>query len=127
MNKMKNSMFGKTFVIGIIILFVGASVLPSISGDIEKSIKNSISTTESDHFLDLAVANMDDGDISILLGDGDGDFGDRHDYSVGGWPGDIVVGDFNLDGFPDLAVARLIKLMHAISMIKTAIVEKIYT
>ena len=33
---MKNSMWTKGFVLGIIILFLGAGVLPSISGDIEK-------------------------------------------------------------------------------------------
>jgi FG-GAP-like repeat/FG-GAP repeat len=60
--------------------------------------------------LDLAVANEGDanvsGNVSILLGNGDGTFQPAVDYSVGNGPDAIAVGDFNGDGRLDLAVAN---------------------
>lgn len=59
---------------------------------------------------DLAVAN--DGfcraasTVSILLGDGDGTFLPIMNHTVGSAPLSVVIGDFNRDGKPDLAVAN---------------------
>jgi hypothetical protein len=70
---------------------------------------------------DIAVANGITNNVSILLNNGNGTFGvlappppelTRSDfsygpnasYTVGTDPGSLVVGDFNGDGFPDLAV-----------------------
>jgi hypothetical protein len=55
--------------------------------------------------LDLAVANQSPANVSILLGKGDGTFLAPDNYGAG--PGSltsVAVGDFNLDGKPDLAV-----------------------
>src|SRR5262249_49016725 len=64
-----------------------------------------------DSLLDLAVANAGDGinpsTVSILLGNGDGTFQGHQDYAVGANPGSIAVGDFNQDGYLDLAVANM--------------------
>jgi type II secretory pathway component GspD/PulD (secretin) len=68
-----------------------------------------------DSHLDLAVANQGDsqnsGTVSILRGVGDGTFGAHNDFAVHtaqdtklSVPSDIAVGDFNGDGFLDLAV-----------------------
>ena len=54
--------------------------------------------------LDLAVANANDGTVSILLGNGDGTFQPAINYAVGG-AFSIAVADFNGDGKPDLAVS----------------------
>jgi hypothetical protein len=61
---------------------------------------------------DLAVTNSRDNDVSILLGNGDGTFHEVTDAAgeplrpaAGPDPGALVVGDFNGDGVPDLAVA----------------------
>jgi FG-GAP-like repeat/FG-GAP repeat len=60
-----------------------------------------------DEKLDLAVANFASGNVSILLGNGDGTFQPATDYTagIGVSPGALVVGDFNGDGRVDLAVA----------------------
>jgi hypothetical protein len=66
---------------------------------------------------DLAVANFVDNTVSILLGNGDGTFFEPADCDsttagpsptcvVGTEPVSIVTGDFNNDGFDDLAVAN---------------------
>ena len=65
-----------------------------------------------DSRLDLAVVNSTGGSISILLGNGDatfngeGSFQPRADFPTNANPGQMTVGDFNGDGFLDLAVAN---------------------
>jgi hypothetical protein len=61
--------------------------------------------------LDLAVANANSsgngsGNVSVLLGNGDGTFQAAVNYSAGTNPSSIAVGDFNGDGKQDLAVAN---------------------
>jgi hypothetical protein len=54
---------------------------------------------------DLAVANRSSGDVSILLGNGDGTFQPATKYRVGATPSFVATGDFNGDHQLDLAVA----------------------
>ena len=66
---------------------------------------------DGDGHIDLAVANTNSQDVSVLLGAGDGSFGDPTNYVVGGngcadpSPTSVVVGFFDADQRPDLAVA----------------------
>jgi hypothetical protein len=59
---------------------------------------------------DLAVANSDFssgiGNVSVLMGKGDGTFQAAVNYAAGSHPGFVAVGDFNGDGKPDLAVTN---------------------
>jgi hypothetical protein len=61
---------------------------------------------------DMAVANFgnpaagDDGNVSILLGNGDGTFQPALDVAAGKKPFSIAVGDFNGDGRLDVVVAN---------------------
>ena len=65
--------------------------------------------------LDIAVANNGiniqggwlPGNVSVLLGNGDGTFQDHVDYPTGSGPVSVATGDFNGDGKLDLAVAAL--------------------
>src|SRR5215813_5333973 len=63
---------------------VGSLPIALISGDFN-----------GDGLLDLAVANQNSGNISILLGKGDGTFAPAQTISVGTGPSALVAGDFN--------------------------------
>jgi hypothetical protein len=54
----------------------------------------------------VANAEYDDNTVSVLLGDGNGSFAPAVDTPTGVFPMSIAVGDFNGDGYPDLAVAN---------------------
>jgi len=61
---------------------------------------------DGDGVLDIATANYNDNNVSILLGVGDGTFGPKADFDVGSQPNAVTTGDFNGDGMLDLAVAN---------------------
>ena len=54
--------------------------------------------------LAIAESTTASGQVSVLLGNGDGTFQSPVGYSVGINPVSVVVGDFNGDGIPDVAV-----------------------
>ena len=55
---------------------------------------------------DLAVADITNGKVDILLGNGDGTFAASTAFAVGNYPQSIAVGRFNGDSHLDLAVAN---------------------
>ena len=59
-----------------------------------------------DGISDLVVANGNSGNVSVLLGDGDGTFEPPVNYAAGTGPSSVAVGDFNGDRNADLAVAN---------------------
>ena len=62
--------------------------------------------------LDLVVANSSTGanSVSVLLGNGNGTFGAKTDFTTGSNPLSVTAGDFNGDGKLDLAAANNIRL-----------------
>ncbi|RKY20382.1 MAG: hypothetical protein DRP62_08605, partial [Planctomycetota bacterium] len=80
-----------------------------------------------DGHLDLATANYGTGEppypsVSVMLGDGKGGFAKAKDYQVIKRPEALVVGDFNEDGYVDIAAINSAKLVS----IKPEIVVKNY-
>src|SRR5262249_32464585 len=59
---------------------------------------------DGDRKLDLATSNEQSGDVSILLGKGDGTFRTAVSYAAGSSPWSLVSDDFNGDHKPDLGV-----------------------
>lgn len=58
--------------------------------------------------LDIAVGNADSENVTILLGDGKGNFSHApgSPFSAGRGPNDLALGDINADGHRDLAIAN---------------------
>ena len=84
----------------------GFTALPPIAVD-GKPTSVAVADFNGDGIPDLAVADAD-GLVTVLLGDGFGDFtaATGSPFSVGSTPQCVVVGDFNGDGIPDLATAN---------------------
>jgi hypothetical protein len=55
---------------------------------------------------DLAVANNLSGDVSILIGNGNGSFKTAVNYTAGSFPTSLAVADFNQDGHLDIVVTN---------------------
>ena len=60
----------------------------------------------SDGNLDVVTVNSGSGTVLVSLGSGTGDFSAASSYPASDHPGAVVIGDFNRDGKPDLAVTR---------------------
>lgn len=78
-----------------------------------QAVSVSVGDFNGDGKLDLAVANeysntFGTGNVSVLLGDGDGTFAAPETYATGDTPWSVAVADFNGDGKLDLAVANLV-------------------
>ena len=54
---------------------------------------------------DVVALNVQDSDITVLPGFGDGTFGSGVDLGVGLTPRSVEIGKFNQDAAPDLAIA----------------------
>ena len=67
-----------------------------------------IADLNADGELDLAIANIDSSDVTVLLGNGDAEFtrATHSPFNVGRVPFAVGIGDLNRDGEPDLAVAN---------------------
>ena len=64
-----------------------------------------VSDVNGDGKPDLLVTDFTDNTVSVLLGKGDGTFGDQTTVEADGGPSFIAVADMNNDGRPDLVVS----------------------
>src|SRR5205814_1707975 len=68
-----------------------------------------VEDVNGDGFKDVVTANYGSGSgtsISVLLGNGNGTFQAKTDYTVGSGPYGVVIADLNGDGAVDLAVSN---------------------
>jgi FG-GAP-like repeat len=54
------------------------------------------------------VSNFNSDNVSVFLGNGDGTFQAAKNFPAGRGPTFVVVGDFNRDNVPDLAVPNVV-------------------
>ena len=74
---------------------VGSGAIAVATGDLN-----------GDSFPDLAVANQNDGTVSVIFGNGVGGFSTKSDYQVGSTPASVAIANVNNDKWPDLIVAN---------------------
>jgi len=67
---------------------------------------NEAADFNGDGFADMVTANTSGSTVSVLLGNGDGTFQPRTDYTVGGGPHGVAVLDVDGDGDIDIATAN---------------------
>jgi uncharacterized protein (TIGR03437 family) len=86
--------------------FTPAAGSPFLVGEAPQSV--TVGDFDRDGQADLAVANLGDNTITILLGTGNGGFTDATSgpIAVGTAPSSIAAADFNQDGNLDLAIAN---------------------
>ncbi len=89
-----------------------------------KSAPSAVGDFNGDGKSDLAVANANSSNVSVLLGTGTGSFGPATNFSVGSSPRSVAVGDFNGDGKSDLAVARVVTDEVVVKMLVDVLVAR---
>jgi FG-GAP-like repeat/Thrombospondin type 3 repeat/HYR domain len=63
-----------------------------------------VADMNGDGRLDFVTCNAGSGDVSVLIGDGEGGFAGAVHYPAGDSPLSVAAGDFNADSFTDLVV-----------------------
>jgi hypothetical protein len=92
---------------GSVLLGDGAGTFPLVSfvgGGTSYSV--AVGDFNGDDTLDMALTNVFANTVSILLGDGQGQFSAASSPATGSTPTSVAVGDFNRDGGLDLVVVN---------------------
>ena len=113
----KTNIFSKLFFAALI-LFWALPILaqnpdsipfaPAVNyGAVNNPVSVFCADLDGDTDLDLAVANYNSNNVSILKNNGDGTFQTKVDYGAGGYPVSVFCADLDGDTDLDLAVANL--------------------
>jgi hypothetical protein len=81
------------------------------------SIDVVLADLNSDGKLDAVTADYGDGTVTVFLGAGDGTFLPSQSFPAGMFASNVVVGDFNGDGHPDLAVGHFNGSANTVSVL----------
>ncbi len=114
MIKCTRRVFKKCMLCGVLVLAGAGPVLaqnlaftPVLSARVGAHPEGlTVGDFNEDGRLDIATANSDSDDVSVLLGNGNGTFRSGYSFGVGESPMFLTTGDLNLDGKLDLAVAE---------------------
>ncbi len=84
------------------------TLIASVNYEVSGSQPTSVTSFDfdGDGNLDIATANYNSNNVSILRGNGKGQFAAAVNYAVGSKPVQILPVDLNLDGKPDLVIAN---------------------
>ena len=86
-----------------------AVAVADLDGDarLDAAVANAAATVDANGTLDVLTANLRGGDVTVLLGDGQGGFrpAPGSPFAAGDAPFAVAAGDFDGDGAADLAVA----------------------
>jgi hypothetical protein len=97
--------------IGIMLGYGNGAFAPAVTystGSISSPYAMSAADFNQDSRIDLAVANLNGGNVGVFLGYGNGTMASQVTYSLGGTPYYVTTADFNQDTKPDIAVPLLI-------------------
>ncbi len=83
--------------------YPGAVAIGDFNDDGEPDL---VVANETCDFSGICISFSNSDTVSVLLNVGDAEFGGQVTYAVGNSPAGIAVGDWNGDGWPDLAVAN---------------------
>jgi hypothetical protein len=87
---------------------VGAMTIGNATQSLSQvpTYKRGVAAADLTHngIVDIVVTNPGSGDVSVLFGRGDGTFAPQLRFDAGPTPNAVVIGDFNGDGIPDLAI-----------------------
>lgn len=93
--------------------FVDAAEVPS-TGNMPYDVVSA--DLDGDDILDLVVANLNDDDVSVYIGDGDGTFSLAVDYATGAQPSRLSLIDVENDG--DMDIVSFNKAVPSLSLLK---------
>jgi len=99
--------------VGSVRVYLGDGVGTWYSGEVDGlGLFPAVADMNGDGFPDLVLSDdtMPEGpNLSVLLGNGDGTFGSRQQWSTGGFAESVAVGDFNGDGKADAATGNRVR------------------
>ncbi len=80
--------------------------VPHFCNSGENPVSVAVGDIDGDGHSDMAIANLADDTVSIVISNGDGTFQPSEEYVVGEYPQSVILGDLEGDADLDLAVAN---------------------
>ena len=91
----------------VVRLSTGSGFTDPVSIALPSPVAVALGDLNGDGRLDAAAANIEEGTVSLLYGNGDGSFQEPVAVPMGTHPSSLAVADFDGNGFADIAVTDL--------------------